>query len=317
MKNIEEKLMNLKKEEIINILNSIYSIAGGKEINLESLSSNIRGIVKPYIKANEEKRLDLIDELNEALEGMEVDDDIKSLAHDISEYISNIYYSNPLKKFNEDNLEDRLYDLDDMSEKSDETLETKLIESLQNQDDALNIIDIPAIIVGLVKTYESLTPTRKLDFLEILNEHYDKKYAQDIDIISAQIKKQEITGILSKVNTLSANGQRKFYETAYDEIVELYGSIAKEERIKRCDHEFGKWKDCSYTDYIRTRIDLQMCDNVPVRKIVYARKCKKCGFEDIVRDEVPNEVRVEREKKAKEKEIKTLEKRLKQLKEDN
>lgn len=316
MKNMEEKLAKLKREEIISVLNSIYSIASEKEIDFENMPTNIRSILKPYIKANVEKRVNLIYDFNEGLEAIEVDDDIKALASDIRKYIGNIYYRSPLKKFNEDNLEDRLYDLDEENEKNNEKLEVKLIELLREQDDSLNAVSIPSIVEGLIKTYEGLDPIKKIKFLEILDDHYENEHHKEIEIILAQIKKQEIMGILAKVNNLSAHSQRKFFESAYDEIVSLYGSIAKKERIKNCKHEFDKWKDCSYTDYITTRIDLQMCDNVPVKRIVYTRKCKKCGFKETM-NEVPDEVRIENARKAKEKEIKSLERRLKKLKEEN
>lgn len=321
MTGIENKLIKLKREELISALNNIYAVACGKDIDIESLESNVLRLVKPYIKASIKKRVDLIADFIDSLDELDFDDDIKSLANDISEYIRDAFYKEPLKKFNQDNLEDRLYDLDEISEEKGENLETRLIELMKNlqqysQDDALNINAYPAIVVGLVKTYERLNDIKRLEFIEILNDHYDEVYDEELASIASESKKRQIECILAKVSKLSLNGQKEFYEDAYEEIVEIYGRIAKEERIKKCEHEFGKWKDCSYTTYVRARIDLMMCDNVPVYNTRFTRKCKHCGFEESV-EYVPNEVKIEREEKAKQKEIKSLERRLQKLKGEN
>ncbi len=316
MQQIEEKLTNLKKEEIVNILNNIYSIANGKEIIIEELPNNIRSVVKPYIKASASKRADLIYELVESLEEIDAESDIISLAKDIKKYIYDLYFSLPLKKFNEDNLEDRLYDLDDLSEEKNIDLAAMLINFLETQEENNNANELPAIVVGLAQTFIGLNDIKKMEFLDILNRYYRRKYNNEISRVEYSIKKRQINNIFSKVNNLSPEGQREFYKEAYDEIVRIYGTIAKKERIANCDHEFGKWKDYSYTHYVDTRIDWQMC-NVPVKKIVYIRKCSKCGFEERIEDKIPEEVRIERERKAKESEIKKLERQLEKLKEEN
>lgn len=312
------RVTKFKRGELTSILNNIYAIVSGKNVDVDSLDVNVKGIVKPFVKASSKKRFYLIEDLFDDIKELVDLDDIKSLASDINQYIKDIFYSEPLKKFNYENLEDRLYDLDQISEESNEHLETKLIEllrNLNNFDAALNIKSYPAIVVGLAKTYEGLNDQKRLEFLEMLNEYYDNKYDNELNVIASEIKKRQIENILTKVKNLSIKGQMNFYEEAYDEIVEIYGDIAKEERIEQCDHEMGKWKDCSYTDYINTRIDLQMCENVPVEKTLFVRKCKKCGYEETL-DSIPNEVKIEREAKAKKQEIRRLEKRLKKLKEE-
>lgn len=314
------RITKFKREELTSILNNIYAIVSGKNVDVDSLDTNVKGIVKPFVKAGSKKRFYMIEDLFDDIKELVDLDDIKSLAGDINQYIKDIFYREPLKKFNYENLEDRLYDLDEMSEENNEHLETKLIELLRNlneytSNEALNINSYPAIVVGLAKTYDGLNDQKRIEFLEMLNEYYDNKYSSELNAIASEIKKRQIENILAKVKNLSIKGQMNFYEEAYDEVVEIYGRIAKEERIKQCNHEMGKWKDCSYTTYINTRIDLQMCENVPVEKTLYVRKCKKCGYEETL-DSIPNEVKIEREEKARQQEIRRLEKRLKKLKDE-
>lgn len=312
MQQIEDRLIKLKNEELVSVLNSIYSLAKGNEVNLEELPVNTKGIVKPYIKASGAKRVDLIEEFIDALDSIAADDEIVSLASDIEKYIKDMYYSEPFK-YNEERLEDRLYDLDELD--PDKKLANKLIELLANNGEN-DYKEVPALIIGIIRTYANLSDIKKLEFLNVINDFYDNIYEESITSIGADFKKRQIEEIFEKVKNLSAEGQREFYEDAYEEIVEIYGDIAKRERIANCEHEFGKWKDCSYDHYVDTRIDLQFC-TVSVRKILYARKCKKCGFEERIEDRIPEEVKIERERKAKESEIKRLERRLKKLKEDN
>lgn len=315
-----EKIINLKGEELITILNSIYDAANGKTIDIDSLAINIKSFVKPYINASAKKRLDLIEDLLDDIDDLDIDDDIKSLADNIGVYIADAFYREPLRKFNGNNLEDRLFMLDEMSEKNNEHLEIVLIDLIRNlhqhtSDETFNINSLPSIVVGLAKTYGYLNDSEKIEFLTIINHHYDNKYDNEITAIASESKKRQIESVFSKVNDLSMDGQMEFYKDAYSLIIELYEQIAKEDKIKKCNHEMGKWKDCSYTKDVETMIDWQMC-NVPVDVILYVRTCKKCGFKETM-DSVPDEVRIEREEAAKQREIKNLEKRLQVLKGEN
>lgn len=190
----KNNLINLKREEIISVLNSIYAIACDKIINIDNSNNDVRELVKPYVIASTEARVYLIEHLIYALEELAADDDIKSLANNIGKYITDIFYREPLKKFNEDNLENRLCDLDEMSEKTNDHLEIKLFELIRNlnqytSDDAFNINSYPAIVIGLAKTYEGLNDINRREFLAILNEHYDNKHdtIMDDDVLDEQL----------------------------------------------------------------------------------------------------------------------------------
>lgn len=78
-------------------------------------------------------------------------------------------------------------------------------------------------------------------------------------------------------------------------------------------HIMGKWKIHKWKTVEDVVIDHCPVDNYTVEHVEWVKTCKRCGYEEISYRE-PEEVRIEREEKERQAEIKRLEKRLEKLK---
>lgn len=104
-----------------------------------------------------------------------------------------------------------------------------------------------------------------------------------------------------------------------EKVRECKKDFSHEEAVKICNskgHQFSKWEKITYVSYEDVCIDHELIPNYEIKKDVWKRTCKRCGFIETVEQE-PQEIIDERKQKSKQAKIKRLEKRLKKLKEDN
>lgn len=315
-KQVENIMTYLSKEEITSVVNSIYNLTKDGTISFNMLPESVRQVIKLFAEYTGEDRVYFMHDLVEIIEGL--DQDVLLLARDVEKYISDTFYSAPLKDFNENNLVDRLGELEVQSEKNERKLHEDLfhlIGCINNKEEITEeqLKQYQAVVVGLAKTYERLVNAQKVEFLSVLRGEYNEEYGDVLGELIVSLMISEIPNILANASKeLSRTYLTTYIEHTYYFIINSYNDYVKKEKMQNCEHEFGEWEDKSYQEKEYPFPELPSYSR-DVNKILFSRKCKKCGLIE-QQENVPEEYILERKEAERQQEIRILEQKLNILK---
>ncbi len=318
---IKRKLDELNGKQITELIEYLYQLNTSKErIDFSSLPREYSGLIKHYSKlASDEKCQFLAITKDYALERINGDEKTTNQLNKVQAIAEENFLATVPKNINKNDIKKRTKRLS-FNDKDKLINYFELIISKQK----FNVNNISPKMQGLIKLFNKSSGKERLTLLEFIREQLAEETMEDTDLyvlvaginlVINEVKKDNILEILEKAGRLSAEYQESFMDEIYHDVVSVYSRLAKESRINNCCHEFGEWKDHSYTVMKEGRIDLQV-GVYPVEQICWSRKCKKCGFVESV-DYIPEEV-IKKQKEAKrKKKIKQLRRELKELETQN
>lgn len=315
---IEERLERLSIDQIKELIDYLFRLSTTKEkIDFNSLPREYNGLLRHFSKlSNQDKSIFLGYVRSYVKETNRISEDASRKLDATKEKVEDRYLSEASIRLNEKELTKRLAAL---SIKEKNSLAKSLV--LISKGTEVDMESIESRTRGIVKGFCKFKNQERIKLLEMMRNQFitDALVSEDgaeslfeINIAILEVKKENITEMFRKMSNLSLESQMQFMEDVHRNSVESFARISKDDRIRKCSHDFGEWKDTSYTTIEEQIIDWQHF-KAPVEHTRWTRKCKKCGYKEDVY-EIPKEIVRKREEEATKKEIKRLEKKLKKLK---
>lgn len=311
---VEDRLEGIDKRQLKDLTEYLFKISTKAEIiDFNSLPREYSGLLRHFSKLSYDDKSTFLEYVKEYVQehfGKSISD-VSTMLDRSSEIIDNKSLEK-ISKLNKVEIFRRMNKL---------SLEDK--ESLVNYfrflttDVQFDINNLSVKIKGILKLFIRLNTEDKVKLLEIVREKLIKEALENGNVEElifslsssiSELRMKKIYDVLNKAHNLDIKCQEIFVERASKEITEIYKSVAKEYKTNNCNHNFSEWKDCSYTRDEDSMIDWQRV-RMPVEHIRFERKCKKCGYVEVV-DYIPREVAKNKEVTAKKNKIKQLRREL-------
>ena len=151
-------------------------------------------------------------------------------------------------------------------------------------------------------------------YFELINKNITENIIKDTDI-----DKEELLSALKNLKELPVKYKLEILKSFLEKVKECKENYSNDELVKTCTnegHQFSNWEKKVISNYEDCWIDHELIHNYKIEEIFWQRTCNRCGHIEIAKEE-PKELVEERKEKAKQKEIKRLERRLQKLKEGN